>query len=77
MRCSKCQSDHNVKTGTVRGLQRYKCKVCGNNFTIDYDQVVEKEKKRRFGLAMYLEGLGFHSIGRLLNVSRRFSNESG
>ena len=40
-----------------------------NNFPIDYFQVAEKEKKRRFGLAMYLEGLGFHSTGRLLNVS--------
>ena len=69
MKCFKCQSEENVKNGIVRGIQRYKCKECGNNFSIDYSQVVEKEKKRRFGLAMYLEGLGFHSIGRLLNVS--------
>ena len=69
MRCSKCQSENNVKNGIVRSVQRYKCKDCGNNFSIDYSQVAEKEKKRRFGLAMYLEGLGFHSIGRLLNVS--------
>jgi transposase-like protein len=69
MKCSKCQSEHHVKNGIVRGVQRYKCKECGNNFSIDYSQVVEKEKKRRFGLAMYLEGLGFHSIARLLNVS--------
>jgi len=69
MRCSKCQSEQNVKNGFVGGIQRYKCKECGNNFSIDYSQVVEKEKKRRFGLSMYLEGLGFHSIGRLLNVS--------
>ena len=69
MKCPKCQSEHNVKNGIVRNTQRYKCKECGNNFTIDYSQVAEKEKKRRFGLAMYLEGLGFHSIARLLNVS--------
>jgi Transposase and inactivated derivatives len=69
MKCSKCQSEHHVKNGIIRGVQRYKCKECGNNFSIDYSQVIEKEKKRRFGLAMYLEGLGFHSIGRLLNVS--------
>jgi len=69
MKCPKCQSEHNVKNGIVRGVQRYKCKKCSNNFSIDYSQVVEKERKRRFGLAMYLEGLGFHSIARLLNVS--------
>lgn len=69
MKCSECQSEDNVKNSIVRGIQRYKCKDCGNNFSIDYLQVAEKEKKRRFGLAMYLEGLGFHSIARLLNIS--------
>ena len=69
MKCSKCQSENKVKNGIVRNVQRYKCKECGNNFTIDYSHVAEKERKRRFGLAMYLEGLGFHSIARLLNVS--------
>ena len=69
MKCPKCQSEQNVKNGIIRGVQRYKCKECGSNFTIDYLQIVEKEKKRRFGLSMYLEGLGFHSIARLLNVS--------
>jgi transposase-like protein len=53
----------------MKGAQRYKCKTCGCNYTIDYSIILEKEKKRRFGLSMYLEGLGFHSIGRLLNVS--------
>jgi transposase-like protein len=69
MKCSKCQSERSVKNGIIRGNQRYKCKECGNNFSIDYAQVAEKDKKRRFGLSMYLEGLGFHSIARLLNVS--------
>lgn len=69
MKCPKCESEHHVKNGRVRGIQRYKCKECGCNYSIDYTQMVEKEKKRRFGLAMYLEGLGFHSIGRLLSVS--------
>ena len=52
------------KNGIIRGVQRYKCKECGRNFSIDYFQFIEKEKKRRFGLSMYLEGLGFHSIAR-------------
>ena len=69
MRCSKCKSEHSVKNGFMKGTQRYKCKECGCNYTVDYSVIAEKEKKRRFGLSMYLEGLGFHSIGRLLNVS--------
>jgi transposase-like protein len=69
MKCPKCQSGNNVKNGTVRNLQRHKCKDCGCNYTISFAQNAEKERKRRFALSMYLEGLGFHSIGRLLGVS--------
>ena len=69
MKCPRCKSESNVKNGIVRGNQRYKCNDCGYNYTFDYSYFAEKEKKRRFGLSMYLEGLGFHSIGRLLNVS--------
>jgi len=53
----------------MRGMQRYKCKSCGCHYTIGFTQNAEKERKRRFALSMYLEGLGFHSIGRLLGVS--------
>jgi transposase-like protein len=69
MICPKCKSSHKVKNGIVRGLQRYKCSECRFNYTLSYERVSEKEKKRRFGLALYLEGLGFHSIARLLKVS--------
>ena len=67
--CAKCQSEDNVKNDIIRGRQHYQCKYCGNNFTYDYSCFAEKEKKCRFGLSMYLEGLDFHSIGRLLKVS--------
>jgi len=69
MRCPKCQLEKKVKSGIVREKQRYKCKECGTNLTFDDSYFAEKEKKRRFGLSMYLEGTGFHSIGRLLSVS--------
>lgn len=67
--CPKCKSENRVKNGFFKGKQRYKCKQCGCNFTVTYQENAEKEKKRRFALSMYLEGLGFHSIGRLLGVS--------
>lgn len=83
MQCPKCKSENKVKNGIVRNEQRYKCKDCGCNYTISYEQNSEKEKKRRFALSMYLEGLGFHSIARLLGVShvsvlnwvRKYGNE--
>lgn len=69
MECPKCKSESKIRSGVVRGLQRYKCKSCGCHYTIGFTQQAEKERKRRFALSLYLEGLGFHSIGRLLGVS--------
>ncbi|WP_407651239.1 transposase-like zinc-binding domain-containing protein [Candidatus Bandiella euplotis] len=31
--CKKCSSSKYVKNGNIRGMQRYKCKECGCNFT--------------------------------------------
>ena len=69
MKCPNCKNEKSVKNGIIKGKQRFKCKECGCNYTVGHAEVSEKEKKRRFGLSMYLEGLGFHSIGRLLQVS--------
>jgi transposase-like protein len=69
MKCPGCKLEHSVKSGFMKGAQRYKCKDCGCNYTVDYSIIAEKEKKRRFGLSLYLEGLGFHSTGRLLNAT--------
>ena len=32
--CPKCQSTDTVKNGTVRGVQRFKCKNCKYNFVL-------------------------------------------
>ena len=48
MKCPKCQSESRVKNGIVRNLQRYKCKDCRYNYTVCFDVVSEKDKKRRF-----------------------------
>lgn len=65
--CPKCQNEHCSKDGIVRGKQRYRCKVCGYRHTVEYKWYSERNKQR--ALAMYLEGLGFRSIGRLLGCS--------
>lgn len=51
----------------TREKQRYKCKKCGCNFTQQLKRGANLEKKL-LALKLYLEGQGFRSIGRLLNV---------
>ena len=69
MKCSKCKSDRNVKDGHIHGLQRYKCKDCGRSFTVELKSTAQPEDIKRQALQMYLEGLGFSSIARILHVS--------
>ena len=33
LRCKRCGSEEHVKNGFMKGLQRYRCKACGLNFT--------------------------------------------
>jgi len=69
MNCPKCKSSHHVKDGIVRGKQRYKCKDCHFHYTVDRKSDVKTPEIRRLALEMYLEGLGFRSIGRILKIS--------
>ncbi len=65
--CPKCQNEQCTKDGIVRGRQRYRCKSCGYRHTVAYKGYSEEVKRQ--ALALYLEGLGFRSIGRVLNCS--------
>ena len=69
MNCLKCKGDDKVRNGKVRGRQRYRCRSCGYNYTTDKAQGKPKEMKK-LALHMYLEGLGYESIGRILKVSQ-------
>ncbi len=68
MRCPRCKSDQRVKDGIVKGRQRYQCKACGFRYTVEYKSGITPYFKR-LALMMYIEGLGFRSIGRILGVS--------
>ena len=67
--CPQCHVKDFIKNGKSGGRQRYKCKSCQYNFT------VPKLGKRidryyvRLSLRLYLEGLGFRSIERIVGVS--------
>ncbi len=68
MHCPKCYSDHYVKNGIKYEKQRYKCKKCGCHFTQSHKRGASLETKL-FALKLYLEGMGFRAIGRILKVS--------
>ncbi len=83
MQCPKCKSDNFVKDGKVHGKQRHLCKKCGYRYTVTLKSTAKPQSVKRLALQLYLEGLGFRSIGRLLGVSnvsilkwiRHFGNE--
>ncbi len=65
--CPRCKSEILRKAGKVNERQRYLCKSCRYHFTTNH--IGKPEELKRQALAMYLEGLGFRSIGRILKVS--------
>ncbi len=67
MECPKCKSKTSVKDGIVKGRQRYLCKECKYRYTVEYRGKHNSFKK--LALQLYLEGLGFRSISRILKVS--------
>ena len=69
MDCPKCKSSHHVKQGIVGGKQRYKCKDCRYHYTVERKSSVKTPEIRRLALELYLEGLGFRRIGRILKIS--------
>lgn len=69
MNCPKCNSDIFIKNGVIKGLQRYRCKNCGNNFTVEKKSSAIEIDKKRIALILYLEGMRVSSIAQKLGVS--------
>jgi len=69
MNCPKCNCSERVKSGIVKGRQRYKCKECKCNYTVEIKSTAKPKSQKKQALHLYLEGLGFRSIGRFLGVS--------
>jgi transposase-like protein len=68
--CPKCKSEERKKDGIVREKQRYKCKECNYRYTVEKREAKESTQEiRKLALKLYLEGLGFRSIGRILGFS--------
>ena len=69
MNCARCGSINYCKDGIVKGRQRYKCKDCSFHYTVERKSDVKSSDTKRMAFSMYLEGLGFRAIGRILSIS--------
>ncbi|MES2477788.1 MAG: hypothetical protein V4561_01785 [Bacteroidota bacterium] len=69
MDCPNCNSRFYVKNGIIKGVQRYKCKNCKYNFTVEQKSTAIDFYKKRIALILYLEGVKVHQIAHLLEVS--------
>jgi transposase len=67
--CPRYKSSDHKKNGKVNGRQRYKCSACGYNYTVELKSTAFSTSVKRQALQLYLEGLGFRSIGRFLGTS--------
>jgi transposase-like protein len=68
MKCPKCSFEKSVKSGIIKGRQCNKCKECGCNYTVELKSTAKPKALKKQALHLYLEGLAFRSIGRVLGV---------
>jgi len=68
MNCKYCQSDHIIKFGQVKGIQRYFCKACNRKF-VATDTIPKMQTGTKViadVLNMYYEGMSENEIRRNL-----------
>ena len=68
LRCKRCGAAEHVKNGSMKGLQRYRCKACGLNFTDTPPRGMPLRVKAT-AVLLYLRGLPMNRTAKLLGVS--------
>jgi transposase-like protein len=71
MKCKQCKTEEIIKSGIVRGKQRYHSKSCGYNF-VEGDGCIKESTALKKALAVLLYGMvksSFRSIARVFDVS--------
>lgn len=68
MECKKCGATEHSKNGFIKGHQRYKCKNCGYQFVPTLQKGFDEQTKLTACL-LYINGLSFRTIARLLHTS--------
>ncbi len=69
LKCPKCDSLETVKNGIIKDRQRFRCKKCDYNFTVDKLGKGISSYYVIKALQLYIEGVSFREIERLLGVS--------
>jgi transposase-like protein len=67
--CPRCQCKTFTKNGKDNSKQRYRCKQCAYNFTMAKRQPGIDQHYVALCLKLYLEGMGFRAIERVVGVS--------
>ncbi len=68
LKCLKCGSEEAVKNGFIGGLQRYKCKRCGYQYTKTKPHGRDDNEKR-VAVMLYAAGLSMSVIAKIVGVS--------
>jgi transposase len=71
VKCKKCRGEKIVKSGKVRGLQRYRCKACGLNF-VNQDARTNAQIAAKKALCILLYSVGkasFNMLGKIFGHS--------
>lgn len=74
-RCPRCKSNYFVKHGKVNNIQRYKCKICGYNFTVNKLGKSTDYFILRRAIQLYLEGFSTRKIEKLLGIGHGTINK--
>jgi transposase-like protein len=73
LRCKRCGSEEQVKNGFMKGLQRYRGKACGLNFTETPPRGMPLQIKLTAVLLtavlLYVSGLSMNRTAKMLGVS--------
>ena len=69
MNCPRCASDLYVKNGMLRGRQRYLCKSCSYQFSVEKRCCDAHIFTKELAIKLHLEGMGLRAIGRTLGFS--------
>ena len=73
MKCPYClQEDRQVKAGRTKfGSQRYKCQYCKHKYIPVPKRPGYPEEVRMKAISLYLAGVGFRGIARILKVNHQ------
>lgn len=66
--CKRCNSGGCVKNGMMQKKQRYRCKVCGYNFTSGDGRERYDAATKQMAVRMYLNNCGFRRISDIIDV---------